>query len=149
MLANRRRDTLPEMRVRRILHARGLRFLVDKSPLGGRNRADIVFTRRRIVVFIDGCFWHSCPLHGVTPRTNASYWEPKLRRNAERDAEVNRALADAGWTVLRFWEHDDPDHVADMIEEAWRDAVRTLSPRPRKHGVRTQRLDHMPDQHPS
>src|SRR4051794_38196745 len=93
MLANRRRDTQPELRVRRLLHAAGLRYLVDArpSPLL-RTRADILFTRRRIAVFIDGCFWHSCPTHGVSPRANAEYWGPKLERNRIRDAATTESL---------------------------------------------------------
>lgn len=120
MLANRRRDTQPEMRVRRILHAAGLRYRVDARPIPAtRSRADIVFTRRRIAVFIDGCFWHRCPLHGVAPKANSSYWAPKLHRNVERDREVTAELTAAGWTVLRFWEHEDAATVARTIIASW------------------------------
>jgi len=120
MVANRRRDTKPEMRVRRILHAAGLRYRVDFPPIQQlRSRADIVFSRRRIAIFIDGCFWHQCPLHGTTPSANSDYWGPKLERNTERDLEVNRALAAAGWTTLRFWEHEDPVEVAETIVREW------------------------------
>ena len=119
MRANRRRDTLPELRVRKLLHTRGLRYRVDFAPTGGRNRADIVFTRQRIAVFIDGCFWHRCELHGTFPKANAGYWLPKLERNVERDLRVSEALSSSGWLVLRFWEHEDPAEVADLIEKAW------------------------------
>ena len=115
MLGNKRRDTLVELRVRRLLHARGLRYRVDYAPLDKRRRADIVFTRRKIAIFIDGCFWHGCPLHYVKPRTNAQYWLPKIERNIERDLENTHRLEDAGWTVVRFWEHDDPADVADSV----------------------------------
>jgi len=115
MLANRGRDTAPELAVRRLLHRSGLRFRVDFAPLGGRRRADIVFTRRRVAVFIDGCFWHGCPEHATLPKSNTDYWLPKLRRNSERDREVDAVLGDAGWVVLRFWEHEAPDSVVAAI----------------------------------
>ncbi|WP_344339474.1 very short patch repair endonuclease [Agrococcus versicolor] len=119
MQANRRRDTGPELAVRRLLHARGLRFRVDLAAQPGvRSRPDIVFTRRRIAVYIDGCFWHGCPRHRTQPKANADYWTPKLQRNVERDAAVTLALQDAGWTVLRFWEHEDPQVVATTIAAA-------------------------------
>jgi len=117
MLGNRRRDTLPELAVRKLLHAQGLRYRVDLAPLKGyRRRADVVFTRAKIAVFIDGCFWHGCPLHYRVPGTNVGYWEPKIARNVERDAETTLALTAAGWRVLRYWEHDKPvDIVADIV----------------------------------
>lgn len=120
MLANRGRDTRPEMAVRRLLHAAGARYRVDFAPLGGTRRADIVFTRDRIAVFIDGCFWHCCPDHGTSPARNRDYWEPKLQRNAERDREVTEALKGGGWIVLRFWEHEDPQLVTAKILDSLR-----------------------------
>lgn len=123
MRSNRGRDTSLELRVRRELHRRGLRYRVDIAPIAGlRSRADIVFTRRHIAVYLDGCFWHGCPVHGVTPTTNGEYWVPKLARNKERDAQANLALEDAGWAVLRFWEHEDTASVADVIETVVRAA---------------------------
>src|SRR5207245_10836384 len=93
MLSTRRRDTSAEMAVRRLLHARGLRFRVDREVLPGtRRRADIVFVSARVVVFVDGCFWHSCPLHRTRPRANAAWWAAKLATNRRRDAETNRQL---------------------------------------------------------
>lgn len=118
MLANRRRDTSPELAVRRRLHAAGLRYRVDFPPLGGRRRADIVFTKQRIAVFVDGCFWHGCPRHATTPKRNAEYWVPKLERNAQRDRETNAMLLEAGWISLRFWEHEPPESVASLIVRA-------------------------------
>lgn len=118
MIANRRRDTKPELAVRRALHARGLRYRVDYAPLGGRRKADIVFTRRKIAVFIDGCFWHGCPEHGSTPVANAAYWLEKLKSNSERDRETDEQLRDAGWVVLRYWEHDGPQSVVDRVSAA-------------------------------
>ena len=116
MLGNRSRDTLPELLVRRALHARGLRFRVDLRPEAElRTRADIVFTRRRIAVYIDGCFWHGCPQHGTSPKANADYWAPKLARNIERDRESTVALESRGWAVLRFWSHEPVDEVVERI----------------------------------
>ena len=120
MRSNRGRDTGPELAVRRILHREGLRYRVDYPPLGGRRRADIVFTRQRVAVFIDGCFWHACPTHGSSPRRNADYWVPKLARNVARDRETDSLLRDSGWTVLRFWEHEPPDIVSEAIVSALR-----------------------------
>ncbi|MGV9193625.1 very short patch repair endonuclease [Microbacterium sp. MC2] len=118
MVANRGRDTQPELRVRRLLHAAGLRYRVDVAPLRGlRSRADIVFTRQRIAVFIDGCFWHGCPTHAVAPKSNGDYWGPKLARNRARDTEVSKRLKESGWEVLRFWEHEPPEDVARVIIE--------------------------------
>lgn len=119
MKANRSRDTNPELAIRRRLHAMGLRYRVDfrlAPPL--RTRADIVFTRKRLAVFVDGCFWHRCPLHSTPPRRNADYWGPKLDGNSARDRRTDAALADAGWRVLRVWEHEDPDAAAERILRA-------------------------------
>jgi DNA mismatch endonuclease (patch repair protein) len=116
MLGNRRRDSKPELRLRSALHARGLRFRVDMPiRLDGRRpiRPDVVFTRARIVVFIDGCFWHGCPEHGKKPRSNSGYWSAKITLNQARDRDQRAALEDAGWTVVRIWEHDEtPTAVA-------------------------------------
>lgn len=120
MRSNRSRDTKPEFAVRRLLHAAGLRYRVDFAPLGGRRRADIVFTRQRIAIFIDGCFWHGCPEHATLPKRNAEYWLPKLQRNIERDRETVAALEGAGWTVMRFWEHEAPAMVARTVVKAVR-----------------------------
>lgn len=109
-----RRDTGPEMKLRRELHRRGLRFRVNFPGLPGR--PDIVLTRAKIAVFVDGCFWHSCPVHGSLPRNNREWWQAKLARNVERDREKDRALGELGWTPLHYWEHDDVDEVADEIE---------------------------------
>lgn len=108
MRANRRRDTKPELALRSAAHAMGARYRVDyliRVP-GLRVHPDLVFTRRRVAVFVDGCFWHRCPEHATNPRANADYWGPKLLRNVERDREVDSALAAEGWIVLRIWEHE-------------------------------------------
>lgn len=123
MRGNRRRDTAPEMAVRRLLHARGLRYRVDYAPLPGvRRRADIAFPRRRIAVFIDGCFWHGCPTHRSVPMSNREFWLEKFRRNRARDADTDRRLRASRWTVLRYWAHESPDDVAEAIERALRAA---------------------------
>ena len=117
MQANRHRDTGPELAVRRLLHARGLRYRVAIAPLQGfRRRADIVFTRQRIAVFIDGCFWHGCPVHGRTSfNRNVDYWPDKIAGNKARDIETTLRLTEAGWHVLRFWEHESSEEVAESI----------------------------------
>ena len=120
MRANRRRDTAPERRLRSALHRRGWRFRVDlpMEAAGRRVRPDIVFTRRRVAVFVDGCFWHSCPEHGQRPRANASYWEPKLRRNMERDHADTDSLERSGWIVIRLWEHESACDALAAVEAA-------------------------------
>lgn len=130
MRANRRTDTKPERLLRSALHARGLRFRKDFriDVPGCRVRPDIVFTRRRVAVFIDGCFWHSCPAHGRAPTSNEWYWSPKLARNRERDREVVARLEDAGWVVRRYWEHEDLGWVADDVEALVRDAYLSGAP---------------------
>jgi len=116
MRANRKRDTAPELAVRRRLHALGLRYRVNCRPLPDKRwTADVVFTRARVAVFIDGCFWHGCPAHFSQPRTNTSYWGPKIARNQTRDAQVDAALADAGWAVVRAWEHEPASDVAERV----------------------------------
>ena|SRR6185369_2324217 len=111
------RDTLPERAIRSELHRRGFRFRVDRSPLTGlRSRADILFGPARVAVYVDGCFWHSCPQHGTRPKANSEWWKRKLDRNQERDRETDRVLREHGWTVLRIWEHEDPVAAADRVE---------------------------------
>lgn len=124
MLANRRRDTGPELAVRRLVHAAGLRYRVDFAPLSDqrRLRADLVFTRAKVAVFVDGCFWHGCPKHHTVAKSNADYWAAKVSGNRARDDRVTALLEDAGWTVLRFWEHEDPAGVAAEIVTKIRDS---------------------------
>lgn len=117
---NRRTDTKPEVALRSALHRRGLRFRKDLPiRVEGRRpiRPDIVFTRARVAVFVDGCFWHGCPEHQVVPKANPDYWIPKLRRNVDRDREVTMALEESGWDVVRTWEHDDVAEAAELIEQ--------------------------------
>lgn len=116
MMSNRRRDTGPELAVRRILHARGLRYRVD-APLDfdRRRRADIVFPRAHLIVFIDGCFWHGCDQHYTVPATHPEFWADKRTKNMARDIETTQRLRSEGWNVLRFWEHETPEAIADGI----------------------------------
>ncbi|MFF5917753.1 very short patch repair endonuclease [Streptomyces flavochromogenes] len=116
MQAIRSRDTKPEQQVRRLLHAQGLRYRVAAKPLPGlRRTADIIFRPVKVAVFIDGCYWHGCPEHYVAPRTNTGYWSDKVARNMSRDSDTNQRLEEAGWTVLRFWEHESPEECAMRI----------------------------------
>ena len=112
----RPRNTVPELALRRLLHARGLRYRVDVAPLPGlRRRADVVFTRARLAVFVDGCFWHRCPEHFHPPKANAEWWALKLRDVRRRDRDTDFRLRVAGWLPLRFWEHVDPATAARRI----------------------------------
>ncbi|MBN9608867.1 MAG: very short patch repair endonuclease [Actinobacteria bacterium] len=118
MRGNRSRDTKPELAVRKLLHAQGLRYRVHYRPLSSlRRTADIVFTASRIAVFIDGCYWHGCPEHYVASKSNREYWDTKIATNSARDAETTAVLSDAGWTVLRYWSHDRPEEIASSIRE--------------------------------
>lgn len=122
MQSNRPRDTSPELAVRRLLHAAGLRYRVDRKPLTSlRRRADIVFGPTKIAVFIDGCYWHGCPDHYVPPKTNPGYWGPKIGGNVARDRDTDAQLTAAGWLVLRYWEHLSADDCAKQIAEMVRD----------------------------
>lgn len=122
MRGNRKRDTTPELALRRAVHARGLRYRVAARPLAThRWTADLVFRAPRVAVFVDGCYWHGCPDHFTPPRTNSGYWGPKIARNRERDARVNQDLAAGGWRVVRIWEHDDPLEAARRVEAVVRD----------------------------
>lgn len=113
MLANRRRDTRPELEIRSALHRAGERFRVDwPLPVNRRRRADIAFPRRRVAVFVDGCFWHGCPEHHVAPRANAGFWAGKIEANRRRDRETDDLLEGAGWSVVRVWEHEGPSGAA-------------------------------------
>jgi DNA mismatch endonuclease (patch repair protein) len=112
----RRRDTKPEVALRRELHRRGLRYFVDRAPLKGmRRRADLVFPRRKVAVYVDGCFWHSCPIHATRPRNNAQWWADKLAANVARDRDTDTRLIEEGWRVVRIWEHEDPVVAAQRV----------------------------------
>lgn len=126
MRGNRGRDTAPERKLRVLLHQRGLRYRVSSRPLPNlRRTADIVFPRAQVAVFVDGCYWHGCPEHHRPATKNSAFWRAKIADNQRRDAETNQALADQGWTVVRCWEHEDPESVAErvvvLLEEKTRD----------------------------
>jgi DNA mismatch endonuclease (patch repair protein) len=120
MLSNRAADTRPEVALRSHLHRRGLRFRKNFSPgvRGVRTRADVAFPAAKVAVYVDGCFWHRCPLHGTEPKANSTYWKPKLDANVERDRRVDRYLAEANWLVMRVWEHEDPEEAAARVSAA-------------------------------
>jgi len=119
MQGNRHRDTQPERLLRSALHKAGLRFRKHTYPIAGlRCRADVVFPREKVAVFVDGCFWHCCPTHGNIPRDEGGYWAAKLERNVERDQRNNKALKSADWLVLRFWEHEDLAAAAIQVRAA-------------------------------
>ena len=120
MRANRRKDTKPELALRRALHAQGYRYRKDYrlELAGARVRPDIAFTARRVAVFVDGCFWHCCPEHGSQPANNTWYWAPKLARNVERDRTADGALTAAGWNVVRVWEHESLEAAVAAVVTA-------------------------------
>ena len=121
MRSNRRSDTKPEVLLRSLLHQYGLRFRKDYPillPSGKRVHADIVFTRTKTAVFVDGCFWHCCPEHGTIPKSNQEYWVPKLKQNVDRDRTIDRELQSAGWIVLRLWEHVSPEAAREEVLSA-------------------------------
>jgi len=115
--------TKPELALRRELHRRGLRYRVNVRALPGR--PDIALTRARIAVFVDGCFWHGCPDHAVAPKANADWWRSKLDANVTRDRRTEEHFRESGWLVVRAWEHEDPAEVADVVERAWRERIRS------------------------
>ncbi|WP_438388728.1 very short patch repair endonuclease [Actinopolyspora saharensis] len=113
-----RRDTGPELRLRKTLHRRGLRFLVDVAVPGGnrRSRVDVLLRGPRIAVFVDGCFWHSCPEHGLLPKSNREWWRRKLEGVVRRDQDTDAEITAAGWLVVRVSEHEGPETASDRIE---------------------------------
>lgn len=119
MRAARQVDTEPELALRSELHRRGLRYRLHRRIEGvPRVRPDIVFVTPRVVVFVDGCFWHGCPDHGTDPKANREWWKNKIQKNKERDRRHNVALQAEGWKVVRVWEHEDPVKASDKIERA-------------------------------
>lgn len=112
-------DTDPELKLRKALWHMGYRYRVHTDLPG---TPDIVFRGPEVAVFVDGCFWHGCPEHQNIPETNREFWEKKFQRNEERDKEVNRRLTDAGWRVVRVWEHE----VNQDLEETARRVARIV-----------------------
>ncbi len=136
------RDTPPELRLRSALHQRGARYRLQLAPLENlRRRADLVFPRERVAVFVDGCFWHSCPEHGTLPKTNRAWWEAKLTANRCRDAETDVRLRAAGWESIRVWEHEDPERAAAaVLAVVWRRRRGRARPSDHKRSVDTTTL---------
>lgn len=130
MQAVRQRDTASERELRSALHRLGLRYRLQRILLpGSRRRADFVFIAARVAVFVDGCFWHSCPIHGTTPKANRKWWMAKLDANQRRDRDTNEALSRIGWIVIRIWEHENVDEAAARIASVVATATRTSSRR--------------------
>lgn len=117
MRGNRNKDTRPELRLRSLLHKQGLRYRVAARPLPElRRTADVLFSKPKVAVFVDGCYWHGCPEHLRESHKNAEFWRTKIEGNRARDAETDRLLGEAGWTVVRVWEHEDPVDACARIE---------------------------------
>jgi DNA mismatch endonuclease (patch repair protein) len=130
MQANTSRDTKPELALRRAVHARGLRYFVNRRPIKSvRRTADLVFPRVKVAVFLDGCFWHGCPEHHTVAKTNAVFWSDKVSRNRQRDRDTDARLGAEGWTVIRIWEHVPADNAADRVVEVVRRMRDDVSPR--------------------
>ncbi|PBC77080.1 T/G mismatch-specific endonuclease [Streptomyces sp. TLI_235] len=143
MLGNRSRDTSPELALRSLVHAAGLRYRVASKPLPKMRRtADMVFRPVRVAVFIDGCFWHGCPEHFVPPKTNPAYWESKIGGNVTRDRDTDKRLADEGWLVLRFWEHQPPAECAEAVVAAVAARRKELAERKRQRAEDRQGRPH-------
>lgn len=127
MRSTKQRDTAAELALRRCLHAKGLRYRVNRGVLPGMTRkADLLFAAARVVVFVDGCFWHCCPVHGTWPKANSAWWAAKLRGNEQRDRDTDRRLREAGWRVERVWEHEVPAKAAARISSVVRVRLRRI-----------------------
>jgi len=126
MSTAKRRDTAAELALRRQLHAQGLRYRVTYPVPGQRRRTiDVAFTKAKVAVFVDGCFWHGCPEHGTRPQSNSTWWTTKLAANHARDLDTDRLLGELGWTVVRVWEHEPPDAAAQRIRQTLADQTPT------------------------
>ncbi len=123
----RSKDTTPELTIRRLVHARGLRFRLHKKGLPGR--PDLVFSRAKVAVFVDGDFWHGWQFSRWRHKLG-SYWRKKIERNRDRDRRTSEKLRREGWLVIRIWEHDvkeDAKSCVDRIEEAVRNRAEISS----------------------
>lgn len=129
MRSNRSRDTKPELALRRAVFAIGLRYRVAYRPLKGvRRSADLAFTKVKVAVFLDGCFWHGCAEHHSKPKANAEYWATKIEVNRARDRDTDRLFAEQGWTTVRIWEHEDLAEAAQLVARVVADRRRGLTP---------------------
>jgi len=114
----RQKNTSAEAALRRELHARGLRYRIQVPVLTKPRRvADVAFRGLRIAIFVDGCFWHGCPVHATWPKQNADFWRTKILANQERDRDTDERLRAGGWEVIRVWAHEPPEHAAERIEK--------------------------------
>jgi len=121
MQATRRAGTQAEIELARELDRLGFLYRTDAQVIASlRRRADFVFETEHLAVFVDGCFWHSCPRHSTHPKSNGEWWAEKLRANRRRDLDTNRQLRRAGWKVLRIWEHEKPEKGATRVARALR-----------------------------
>jgi DNA mismatch endonuclease (patch repair protein) len=115
----RQTGTKPEIALRKELHKRGLRYRVNFEVLHKPRRvADIAFTSLSIAVFVDGCFWHGCPLHATWPKQNAEFWRKKIAANQLRDDDTNHRLRELGWTTIRIWSHETVHEAALRVLSA-------------------------------
>jgi DNA mismatch endonuclease (patch repair protein) len=131
MRVTHQRDTPGELALRSALRALGLRYRVDATLPGTRRRADVAFLGAKVAVFVDGCFWHACPIHGPWPKANAAWWREKIEGNRRRDRDTDRRLKRAGWVVLRFWEHQDAAVAARTVVST----LRRRANRPQRRAV--------------
>jgi DNA mismatch endonuclease (patch repair protein) len=119
MRGNKGRDTKPELALRSAVHALGLRYRVGLRPVPHvRRTADLVFTKAKVAVFLDGCFWHGCSEHHRPAKMNSEFWTTKITGNMARDTDTDARLREAGWRVIRVWEHEAPVDAANRIREA-------------------------------
>ena len=119
MIEQRTKDTGPELALRRELHRQGLRYRLHRHPLPEvRREADLIFPKRKVAVFVDGCFWHGCSRHRPPTKTNTAWWKKKIDGNRSRDRDTDRRLREAGWVSIRVWEHEDPVQAAERIRMA-------------------------------
>ena len=110
----RGKDTGPELQLRQALWRKGLRYRLQYSLPG---KPDIAFVSKRLVVFVDGCFWHGCPLHSTMPETNKTFWREKIDGNMQRDLSGTKELQSLGWKVVRFWEHEIKTELMKCVAE--------------------------------
>ena len=109
-------NTKPELLLRKALWHKGLRYRLNSALPG---KPDIVLSRYKVAIFVDGCFWHSCPEHGSLPESNTSFWKKKIARNVERDHEVNALLEQNGWRIIRIWEHEIKQSIEKVVERVF------------------------------
>jgi DNA mismatch endonuclease, patch repair protein len=133
MRASKQRDTAIEIALRSELHARNLRFRLHHKLPELRGAIDIAFPRSRVAIFVDGCFWHFCPVHKTIPKANREWWLNKLKTNRARDQKISRRLIKSGWIVFRVWEHENMRQVAKRIEPLVRSRSASLASRTTRH----------------